>query len=76
VSHNISDRVREEQLAKAVQRLPQLRTALDTYAAERATALADDHTRVRQVLGSKAAVKVEAATPVDVIGLYVLMPRL
>lgn len=76
LSRNISDRVREERLAKAIQRLPQLRSALDTYAAERAAALADDHTRVRQALGSKAAVKVEAATPVDVIGLYVLMPRL
>ncbi len=75
-SSNISDRVREEQLAKAIQRIPQLRAALDTYAAERAVALVNDHTRVRQALGSKAAVKVEAATPVDVIGLYVLMPRL
>lgn len=76
VSGNISGRVRDEQLSKAIASLPGLHASLDAYASERAAALADDHTRVRQALGSKAAVKVEAVTPVDVIGLYVLMPRL
>lgn len=75
-SRNITDQVREEQLAKVIGSLDRLRSALDAYAAERAAVLADDHTRIRQALGSKAAVKVEAVTPVDVIGLYVLMPRL
>ena len=75
-SKNIADRVRTEQLAKAVDGLKALKAQLDAYASERAAVLADDHTRVRQALGSKAAVKVEAVTPVDVIGLYILMPRL
>ncbi len=75
-SKNIADRVRAEQLARAIDSLKGLKPQLDAYAAERAEALADDHTRVRQALGSKASVKVEAVTPVDVIGLYVLMPRL
>ena len=56
--------------------LSALQPALDAYAAERAAALAEDHTRVRQALGSRGAVTVEAVTPVDVIGLYVLLPRL
>ncbi len=76
LSGNISDRVRGEQISKAIAGLPELRAALNAYASERAAVLADDHTRVRQALGSRAAVKVEAVTPVDVIGLYVLMPRL
>jgi hypothetical protein len=63
-------------LVAAVAQLAALKPALNAYAAERATALATDHSRVRQALGSRAGVRVEAITPVDVIGLYVLMPRL
>ena len=49
---------------------------LSAHAAERAQKLAEDHTRVRQALGSRAQVEVEAISPVDVIGFYVLMPAL
>jgi hypothetical protein len=63
-------------LAKAVAGLGSLKAALNAYAAERAGALAADHGRVRQALGSRAGVKVEAVLPVDVIGVYILMPRL
>ena len=56
--------------------LPSLAAELNSYAAERAETLADDHTRVRQVLGSRAQVRVDAIRPVDVIGFYVLMPAL
>jgi hypothetical protein len=72
----VIDRVRDARLKDAVAALPALQPALDAYAAERAAALAEDHTRVRQALGSRAAVTVEAVMPVDVIGLYVLLPRL
>lgn len=75
-SRTIGDRVRAEQLGKAIDSLKEQRQLLNAFAAERAAALADDHTRVRQALGSKASVKVEAVTPVDVVGLYILMPRL
>jgi hypothetical protein len=63
-------------LAKAVSQLVELKPSLTAYAAERAEVLAADHSRVRQALGSRAGVRVEAITPVDVIGLYVLMPKL
>lgn len=75
-SGSVPDRVRDAQLAKAVAQIGSLKPALNAYAGERAAALATDHSRVRQALGSKAGVRVEAVTPVDVIGLYVLMPRL
>ena len=75
-SGSVIDRVRDARLKDAVAALPALQPALDAYAAERAATLALDHTRVRQALGSRAAVTVEAVTPVDVIGLYVLLPRL
>jgi hypothetical protein len=75
-SGNVPERVRDAQLAKAVAEPGVLKPALNAYAAERAMALAADHSRARQALGSRAGVKVEAVIPVDVIGLYVLMPRL
>ncbi len=75
-SGNVPERVRDAQLAKAVAGLGSLTATLNAYAAERAGALAADHGRVRQALGSRAGVKVEAVLPVDVIGVYILMPRL
>jgi hypothetical protein len=75
-SGSVIDRVRDARLQDAVAGLPALQPALDAYAAERAVTLAEDHTRVRQALGSRGTVTVEAVTPVDVIGLYVLLPRL
>ena len=75
-SGNVPDRVQDAKLTKAVTQLGALKPALKAYARERATALATDHSRVRQALGSRAGVRVEAVVPVDVIGLYVLMPRL
>jgi hypothetical protein len=75
-SGSVIDRVRDARLPDAIAQLSALQPALDSYAAERAAELAEDHTRVRQALGSRGAVAVEAVTPVDVIGLYVLLPRL
>jgi len=75
-SGSVPERVRDAQMAKAIAQLGVLKPALNAFAAERATVLASDHSRVRQALGSRAGVRVEAVIPVDVIGLYVLMPRL
>jgi superfamily II DNA or RNA helicase len=75
-SANVVDRVRDAQLARANRKITAWKSQLDAYAAERAEALADDHGRVRQALGSRGAVRVEAVTPVDIVGLYVLMPRI
>ncbi|MDZ3836925.1 MAG: hypothetical protein U0S49_06060 [Rhodospirillales bacterium] len=49
---------------------------LNAFAAARAAQLAEDHSRVRRVLGSQAQVSVAPVEPVDVIGLYVLLPSL
>ncbi len=75
-SGNVIERVRDAQLASVVAKLDSLSPALDAYAVERAGILAEDHSRVRQALGSKASVKVETITPADVIGLYVLLPKI
>jgi len=61
-------------LEAAKARLIEHRTDLDKYAAERARVLGKDHDRVRAAARASGATEVEAVTPVDVIGLYVLLP--
>ncbi|MCE6967195.1 DEAD/DEAH box helicase [Cereibacter sphaeroides] len=73
---NVPEHAKATEVARALECLPSLRAILTSYANERSEALAEDHTRVRQSLGSKAQVRVQAITPVDVIGLYVLLPAL
>ena len=75
-SGNVPERVRADQLQKAHHNLAAWLPALSEYASERALALAEDHSRVRRALGSRAAVRVQAILPVDVIGLYILLPSL
>ncbi|QEX18089.1 ATP-dependent helicase HepA [Hypericibacter terrae] len=75
-SADLKENVQKARLQQVLAKLEGWRTELDRYAGERAAALAEDHTRLRRALGSKGGVKVEAVTPVDVIGAYVLMPRL
>jgi hypothetical protein len=64
------------QIKRALSALNDLQPALTKFASERSDVLAGDHVRVRQALGSKGQVRVSAITPVDIIGLYVLMPGL
>ena len=75
-SDSLTETVRQSEIERGLAALPSLEAKLNAYAAERAEKLADDHTRVRQALGSRAQVRVDAITPVDVIGFYVLMPAL
>jgi hypothetical protein len=63
----------------ALATLPGLHADLEAHAAARALALADDHERVRAATmrdrrTQVSRVAVEAVTPVDIIGLYILIP--
>lgn len=62
------------QLEAAKARLIEHRADLDQHAAARAQALGLDHDRVRAAARAAGASEVEAVMPVDVIGLYVLLP--
>ena len=75
-SDSLPEAFRQSEIERGLAAVPSLEANLNFYAAERAEKLADDHTRVRQALGSRAQVRVDAITPVDVIGFYVLMPVL
>jgi hypothetical protein len=62
------------QITAALSRLADRRADLDTLAQSRATALAADHDRVRAAARAGGTTEVAAVTPVDVIGVYVLLP--
>jgi superfamily II DNA or RNA helicase len=71
--------VRKQRLDAALARIVELAPDLDSHAAQRAKVLGDDHDRVRAATMRDrrtrvARIAVEPVTPVDIIGLYVLIP--
>lgn len=75
----LAEGTRARLLEAARGRLDNARPDLDRYANERAEALADDHDRVRAATmrdrkTSVGRISVSPVLPVDVIGLYVLVP--
>ncbi|MCC6747217.1 MAG: DEAD/DEAH box helicase [Deltaproteobacteria bacterium] len=67
--------VRERQVTQALAQLGERRDALDAFAARRAQALLADHRRVRDAADARGSATVKPLLPVDVIGLFVLLPR-
>lgn len=72
---NLAEVARARLLGAAGQRLEGLRsTALADYAHRRAAVLAEDHGRVRAAGVGVSRVGVEPVLPIDVVGLFVLVP--
>lgn len=76
---DLADRTREQRIQSALAKVPALQADVDAHAKKRADLLGDDHDRVRAATMRDrrtrvARVKVEPVTPVDIIGLYVLIP--
>jgi hypothetical protein len=67
--------VRERAVSQAMQQLDGRVAELDAYAERRAQALLADHRRVREAAGARGSYSVKALLPADVIGIYVLLPR-
>lgn len=67
--------VRERAVSQAMHQLDGRIAELDAYAERRALALLADHRRVREAAGARGSYSVKALLPADVIGLYVLLPR-
>ena len=70
---------RQRQIERALAELPGLEPALTALAEQRARDLYEDHTRVRAAgagrgEASGARYSVTPCLPVDVIGVYVLIP--
>ena len=67
--------VREREAARALALLQERETDLEEFAAARARALLDDHLRVREASRATGGTSVHALPRPDVIGVYVLLPR-
>jgi superfamily II DNA or RNA helicase len=67
--------VRERAITQALGRLETQMSELDAFAERRALALLADHRRVREAAEALGRYSVKALLPADVIGLFVLLPK-
>jgi superfamily II DNA or RNA helicase len=67
--------VREREIARALRTLEERAADLEAFAATRAQALLEDHLRVREASKAAGSTSVQALPRPDVIGVYVLLPR-
>jgi hypothetical protein len=74
-SFDLPAAVRDRFLEETHKGLGGLQDAIAAFATERAQALAADHARVRRAGGGGGTVSVAPVLPPDVIGLYVLVPK-
>ena len=73
---NLLPTAMEQQLGLTLPALPKLRAALEPIAQERAKAQLAAHKRVRAAGRAKGRVAIEPVLPVDLLGVYVLLPKL
>lgn len=73
-TRNLPVPLRDRQLQIALDALPSWQPQLEAIAKTRAQALLLDHRRVREAADSRGSYQVTAILPVDVMGLYVLLP--
>ncbi len=71
---NMPPPLRDRQLQMALDGLPAWQPQLEAIAKERAQELLQDHRRVREAADAKGTYQVTASLPVDVMGVYVLIP--
>jgi superfamily II DNA or RNA helicase len=67
--------VRERAVMQAIGQLEARQPELDAFAERRAQALLADHRRVREAADALGRYSVKALVPADVIGLFVLLPK-
>jgi superfamily II DNA or RNA helicase len=67
--------VRERAVVQALVQLDTRLRDLDAFAERRAQTLLSDHRRVREAADARGSYSVKAVLPADLIGLFVLLPR-
>lgn len=67
--------VRERFVAQAITQLEARKADLAAFAERRAQSLLVDHRRVREAADARGSYSVKSLLPVDVIGLFVLLPK-
>ena len=75
-SRNMPTVIRDRHIQQALDSLPNWQPTLETIAKSRAQSLLADHRRVREAAEAKGTYQVTASLPVDVMGVYVLVPGL
>lgn len=73
-TRNMPPALRDRQLQSALDALPSWQAQLDSIAKTRAQTLLQDHRRVREAAEGRGSYQVTASLPVDIMGLYVLLP--
>ncbi|HMN92730.1 MAG TPA: helicase-related protein [Hydrogenophaga sp.] len=73
-TRNMPAPLRDRQLQSALDALPGWQPQFEAIAKARAQALLQDHRRVREAAEGRGSYQVTASLPVDVMGLYVLLP--
>jgi hypothetical protein len=66
----------QQQVGLLAKSLPILQKSLEPVASQRAAAQLEAHERVREASKTKGRVSIEPVLPVDILGAYVLLPRL
>ncbi len=66
----------EQQIGMLLDALPKYQKALEPIASERAAAQLATHERVREAARIRGRVTIQPILPVDILGAYVLLPRL
>ncbi len=74
-AEDAKEHVAKRVLSSALELLPGRKAELEAYAQRRADALLADHRRVRAAADARGSWSVRPVLPVDVIGLYVLQPK-
>lgn len=75
VSRNMAPEMRQRQVGQVLEQIDSWQPALNEIARQRASELLKDHRRVRDAAKAKGTYDVHPQLPVDVIGIYVLMPN-
>jgi len=83
VAEQVDDRVRQTEVERALAQWPQWQPLLEGFAGDRANALLADHVRVREASDPEVRrgrrrdhTSVAPLLPVDVVGVFVLLPAL
>lgn len=73
-SMNMTEHERGQWLTDELQELPNMGAEFDNFAMERANILIEAHERFRKVLGGTRYKVVEPVLPMDLMGVYILLP--
>lgn len=74
-TRNMPPPLRDQHLQRALEQLDGVKPTLETLARQRAQQLLEDHRRVRKAADGQGEYRVTPSLPVDVMGVYVLVPE-